>query len=137
IQFIGRACPCLAIIRGCGISNVAFVEHHCNDHTLGEPCPVYMPHILQSVEECPDRSPVPVPFHCKVGDSHMALVCLQHIFVILQERSDKSCRTLFQQVVVSPCLGLPVSDFLFEVVEELHVCQYLIGLSILVFRHFC
>ena len=95
-----------------------------------------MPHILQLVEECPDGSPVPMPFRCKVGNGHMALVSLQHVFVILEERDYESCHTLFQQVVLGTGLRLSFSDFLFEEVEEFHIRQYLIGTSILVFRHF-
>ena len=55
---------------------------------------------------------------------------------ILEERDYESCHTLFQQVVVGTGLRLSFSDFLFEEVEEFHIRQYLIGTSILVFRHF-
>ena len=66
----------------------------------------------------------------------MTLVSLQHILVVFQKGSDKTCRCFLQQIVIGTGLCLPFTDFLFEVVEKHHICQYLIGGSILVFHHF-
>ena len=66
VQIIGKSSPCLTGTRGRSFATGEWRKSHGNDHTLCEPCPTNISHLLQLVKERPDGSPVPVPFHRKV-----------------------------------------------------------------------